>query len=1157
MAVRRESVRLGLEDHLSPGILKAAATVALLNRELGTLSRQEVAASRSSQAFVRDVQAMGRAANGTESQIDRLSGRLRLLGEAAAIFGPAAGPLGGVAAVGLTDLSAQLGFAAVGAGVLMGSMRGLGTAISAMNKADLEPTTENIAKAKDALNALAPAAREFAEEVRGLAPTLKAVRDIGAESLVPGLTASLDDLERLGPKVATIFDTVGGALGSIASDGAASLASDRWAIFFEFIAREAPAALTELASTIGSITHGMGEMWMAFQPLNDGFSSWLMDAAADFDDFASGLSETQGFEEFVEYIQTNGPQVADTLGAIGNAALQIVQAAAPLGGPALKALESVADVVASIADSDLGGPILAGVAALSLLNRTLAVTAALSKTSMTTGMFAGVGTLQKGMKSGAGSIRSDFAAMSDSMVVFGSNAEKAGAATERMKGRLAGLGQGAAMIGGLAVASTGAADGMGLTNTASLALMGTMIGPWGTAIGAGAGLLLDWKAANEAAAQSTRDFGLALQSLTIEELDAGLEEARRIQGELAGGPGEELLQERITQIEAQREATAELNEAEAARAADAKTAAAIYARSVGVNVDMGKSALATVKEIEAQAKAMIESREAAQALAQTFGGLGSSLNDSKASFADWLADMRAGTRALNNFNDNTLAAAKKGLDGGLIKSLRNAGKEGALRMEQLANGTRAGVNKANDAYRDLQRETERTREITERLSGMVVDIRTEKARASIASLEAQLNAISDEDVYINVRHNPIGSPPTGFGPQSDFATGGYTGNGGKYEPAGVVHRGEVVIPQEDVRRDWDFLSSRYSHLPGFAGGGKVGDKNDKAKERAEKAKEKAEEARERAEERRQRAEEKRQRQLDKQRTKDLLKSDLGDDREQARLELDDARRRLKSAKKADRPKVELLDARLAVKTERSDLREMRKELRAEKAAETLQKAADVAMLAAQDQLKAGEDSLSAAEDMLKGTQQLRDGLFESVSGQFSGSLTGGGLAGLMRTLGNDANAGSSMDSTLRALVGAGLDTTGAAAGLFQELAASNDLKTTNELLAGGPAAIEAAEQAYAQRSQINTARGNFAADASFAESIAMQSRMVDIAEAQVARQEVTIAVLEAKFEEAIAVARDTGNRVSAVAGQFAQALDGVAADAGRGSNHSQAGRWRG
>ncbi|EPH1205833.1 transglycosylase SLT domain-containing protein, partial [Acinetobacter baumannii] len=33
-----------------------------------------------------------------------------------------------------------------------------------------------------------------------------------------------------------------------------------------------------------------------------------------------------------------------------------------------------------------------------------------------------------------------------------------------------------------------------------------------------------------------------------------------------------------------------------------------------------------------------------------------------------------------------------------------------------------------------------------------------------------------------------------------FAEGGYTGRGGKYQPAGIVHKGEVVWSQEDIRR---------------------------------------------------------------------------------------------------------------------------------------------------------------------------------------------------------------------------------------------------------------------------------------------------------------------------------------------------------------------
>lgn len=37
--------------------------------------------------------------------------------------------------------------------------------------------------------------------------------------------------------------------------------------------------------------------------------------------------------------------------------------------------------------------------------------------------------------------------------------------------------------------------------------------------------------------------------------------------------------------------------------------------------------------------------------------------------------------------------------------------------------------------------------------------------------------------------------------EQGFANGGYTGPGGKYEPAGIVHRGEVVFSQDDVARN--------------------------------------------------------------------------------------------------------------------------------------------------------------------------------------------------------------------------------------------------------------------------------------------------------------------------------------------------------------------
>lgn len=66
---------------------------------------------------------------------------------------------------------------------------------------------------------------------------------------------------------------------------------------------------------------------------------------------------------------------------------------------------------------------------------------------------------------------------------------------------------------------------------------------------------------------------------------------------------------------------------------------------------------------------------------------------------------------------------------------------------------------------------------------------------------------------------------TGETASASFAVGGYTGPGGKYEAAGVVHRGEVVFSQDDIARLGGVRAVeaiRTGTAPGYADGGVVG-----------------------------------------------------------------------------------------------------------------------------------------------------------------------------------------------------------------------------------------------------------------------------------------------------------------------------------------------
>lgn len=72
----------------------------------------------------------------------------------------------------------------------------------------------------------------------------------------------------------------------------------------------------------------------------------------------------------------------------------------------------------------------------------------------------------------------------------------------------------------------------------------------------------------------------------------------------------------------------------------------------------------------------------------------------------------------------------------------------------------------------------------------------------------------------------FGAPDTSYAPAHGFSSGGYTGDGGKYEPAGIVHKGEGVLSAAEIRAiggEAGFNALRNSIMgKGHSSGGIVG-----------------------------------------------------------------------------------------------------------------------------------------------------------------------------------------------------------------------------------------------------------------------------------------------------------------------------------------------
>lgn len=474
LAVRRESVVLDLEGNFTRKTAEAAVAADLLDRKVKGLGGSSTSTGRDLDNLGSSTNKSGNAFTKSSAEIDKYSGRMRVLVDTALILGPALEPIGALAVPAVAGLAAQFGAAALAAGTALLAFQGVGNTLKLVNAAALDPTTENLQKAHDAMAGLSPAAADFVRELQHLQPLLKDLEGSAASGLFPGLTEALQTLTSKAPQLERIVGEIGSTLGSLSSEGAHALAGSSFQNFFDYIEREAPKILSDLGHSIGAVVHGISQLAVATDPLQQDFGSWMLHAAQGFDKWATGLSKTKGFEDFVAYVEQHGPEVADAVAAIGNALLQIVEAGAPLGGPTLKALTAVAQVIAKLADSKAGPALLATAQALAILSRAQSAFG----------------------KAGA----SGFA---QSLQGLNGLAAQRGAFVK-----------GAAAAAGFVLEVSGAADKSWLLNTASLGLMGSIAGPWGAALGAGVGLLEHFAGGQKSAVTDTQTLTATLDQQT-------------------------------------------------------------------------------------------------------------------------------------------------------------------------------------------------------------------------------------------------------------------------------------------------------------------------------------------------------------------------------------------------------------------------------------------------------------------------------------------------------------------------------------------------------------------------------------------------------------------------------------------------------------------
>jgi phage-related minor tail protein len=194
---------------------------------------------------------------------------------------------------------------------------------------------------------------------------------------------------------------------------------------------------------------------------------------------------------------------------------------------------------------------------------------------------------------------------------------------------------------------------------------------------------------------------------------------------------------------------------------------------------------------------------------------------SKARFEQSLAGMSESSKRVELELYDRLAALKREgvtLSEAEIQKLRDK-----IALTQSLNTKNQQVSKSTEGLQNAQKFF--AENFTSSLSGLLTG--TQTLQGAVQSL---VNSLIDAALQAALLgKGPLaglfGGASTGgiFGALFGWADGGYTGSGGKNEPAGVVHRGEVVWSQADVRRAGGVatVEAMRRGKPGLANGGYI------------------------------------------------------------------------------------------------------------------------------------------------------------------------------------------------------------------------------------------------------------------------------------------------------------------------------------------------
>ncbi len=220
----------------------------------------------------------------------------------------------------------------------------------------LDATTKSVTKADEyrkALAKLTPEQRDLYDSIAGPKGLTKAFKDWSLElqpDVLPIFTRSVDSAKRSLPGLEPLVRNSARAISGLQDRASAQLKNPFWTRFKKGITEEAGPAITGMGVAFGNVLKGIAGIIDAFLPHMDGISETMQRITRRFANWATNLRGSPEFEKFLQYVKDTSPGLAEFLGQLMTAALDLAQALAPLSetmfdvfGPVLEGISWIAE----------------------------------------------------------------------------------------------------------------------------------------------------------------------------------------------------------------------------------------------------------------------------------------------------------------------------------------------------------------------------------------------------------------------------------------------------------------------------------------------------------------------------------------------------------------------------------------------------------------------------------------------------------------------------------------------------------------------------------------------------------------------------------------------------------------------------------------------